>query len=503
MLQTTFSFKEAAPARVFLWWLVCVVIGAAAAPYLEAPVLLLAAAAAVLVLLAIVIKRPGRIIVILLVGLVIGWWRYEAAAPRFDQTSVVYATGQPVTITGVVVAEVDRRVDHVKLTVAVELVNDNQANGRLLIAAPLYPRVAYGDRVSARCTVRRPQQVDDFPYDRYLALKGVYAICSTRAIRVLDHDQGRSPLAKVLAFKAGVIHSLNRLLPEPHASFLAGLLVGARRGIPDSLLEAFNRTGTTHIIAISGYNITIVAAVVLAACRTLIGRKRAFWLVLIALVVFVIITGAQASVVRAAIMGVLVLLARQLGRASQITNAFFLAAVIMILINPLVLRDDAGFQLSFLATAGLIYLSPRLERMFRFVPAVFGLRESLTATVSATIMTLPLIAVQFDRISIVAPLVNMLILPFIPLAMALGFGAVLAALIWWPLGQVIGWLVWLVLEYIITLVSWFAHWSMSTIGSGSLSPIAATVAFALLARLIWRRLELWRPLPAGFRYEKD
>jgi competence protein ComEC len=268
----------------------------------------------------------------------------------------------------------------------------------------------------------------------------------------------------MLGIKNNFIQNINRQLSEPQSSFLGGLLLGAKRGIPDELMENFNRTGTTHIVAISGYNITIIAVLLLAVCRNLgVPRQRAFWLIIIALVFFMLITGAQSSVVRAVVMGIVMLIAKQLGRLSRITNTLVLTAVIMLICNPKILLFDAGFQLSFLATAGLIYLSPLLERPFAWLPNHFQIRESFIATASATIFTLPLILFQFGRLSLVAVIVNILILPVIPFAMGVGFLSGLFSYIFQPLATVLSWIVWLMLSYIIQVAKIFSQLSFASI----------------------------------------
>lgn len=498
MSQIAFSYPTPPASRIFLWGLVSCLIGISLAPYLPVvPQLhwvLLGS-----VFLAVVSRRYFQVFAIVCCGLLLGWWRYGlvSTANPFAGTF-----DEPVTISGTITAEVDRRVDQQQLTVTVTEINDQSQAGKLLIRAPLYPLLSYGEQLQTRCTIRQPGQIDDFEYDRYLALSGISAYCSAQSVRVTGQHQGQFVLAKIYDFKQLVLTKINRLLSEPEASFAAGLLIGARRGIPEEVQTAFNRTGTTHIIAISGYNITLIATIFQAMLLPLVGRKRAFWVIVIALGVFVILTGAQASVVRAAVMGVIVLLAKRLGRRSRMTTALALAAVVMVLSNPLVLRDDKGFQLSFLATIGLVYLSPRLERYTRFVTGRFGLRDSLTATLASTLATLPLIVVTFGRLSLVALIANMLILPMIPLAMALSFGAVVTATFFVPLGTLVSWLAWAALHYVIVVATWLASFPWSSVDIPSLPWWVTLVGFTILGAIIVPRLELVRPSLKGFRYER-
>jgi competence protein ComEC len=224
-----------------------------------------------------------------------------------------------------------------------------------------------------------------------------------------------------------------------------------------------------------------------------IARKKSFWISLFGIIFFVILTGASASVVRAALMGCLVLLASQTGRASKITNALVFAAAAMLFLNPKILAFDVGFQLSFAATAGLIFLTPVLEKYFNRWPSLSGVKESLITTLSAIIMTFPLILYNFGRISFIAPLANLLILPAIPLTMALGSIAVLGGLIYVGLGQVLAWLAWLFLSYIIKGVKILAKIPWASVQIGKIHWILLVVAYLIIGSFVWyQRNKNWK-----------
>ncbi|MFA5052393.1 MAG: ComEC/Rec2 family competence protein, partial [Patescibacteria group bacterium] len=266
-----------------------------------------------------------------------------------------------------------------------------------------------------------------------------------------------------------------------------GILLGAKKAMPDSLMTDFNRTGITHIVALSGFNITIIAVALSAlGQRFSFPRRVSFWSSCTAIGLFVIMTGAQASAVRAGVMGGLVMVGRELGRLSRITNALVFAATVMLIANPRILVFDAGFQLSFLATLGLVYLSPVFEKWFtsRFVPA--WLSTTLAATMSAICFTAPLMAYQFGRFSLVAPLVNVLVVPIIPMVMGLGFGAVVLALMWLPLGQVAGWFVGLALRYVVSVAEFFSGFGFSSVAVSRLSWMWPVLWYAALVfGIVW------------------
>jgi competence protein ComEC len=162
-------------------------------------------------------------------------------------------------------------------------------------------------------------------------------------------------------------------------------------------------------------------------------------------------------------MGIIVLLAKQIGRPAKVKNILALTATLMLAQNPLILTTDVGFQLSFLATIGLIYLSEKIKPYFQKIPTFFSLQENLVSTLSATILTAPLIIYHFGRISLIAPLTNILILPAIPLAMLLGFIQVILGMLYLPLGTIAGYLTYAVLQYIILIVNSLTQLSFASL----------------------------------------
>lgn len=373
--------------------------------------------------------------------------------------------------TAYISSEPDVRTDGVRYIVKSDF-------GKVYLKEPLYPRYSYGDELEIKCDLQKPEVGSDgFRYDMYLARYGVFTVCNKTTIEKIGTNKENFLLRGIFNFKNTIANRINKLWHEPYASFMAGLLYGYRGGL-GSLNELFSRTGVTHIIAISGYNITIIVTILMTIfVNFYIPRKKAFWMIVAGVILFVIFTGASASVVRAGIMGIIVLLAKQMGRLSRVGNVLVLTAVIMALQNPLILLWDAGFQLSFISTLGLVYLSPFINSLIPVkagilaiknkIPAFAGmievLQESVVSTFSAIIATLPLILFQFGRLSIVAPVVNMLILWLIPFLMLSGFLALLFSFLFFPLGQVVAWLSWVGLKYITTIVEWFASLKFAAI----------------------------------------
>lgn len=383
----------------------------------------------------------------------------DKADPQINETHIASLNEQKVEFMAIISAEPDRRLDKMKLTVA-----PLDYDGLVLLNTSLYPEFEYGEKISVQCRLQAPEPIEDFSYDKYLARYGIYSVCYRPYIKKIDQGFGNPLMAGIFKFKKDMESKINRTVAEPQAALTAGILIGSRQGMPEYLNQQFNHTGITHIIAISGFNITIIIVILMNTGTALrINRKKMIWLIALGLIFFVILTGASASVVRAAIMGFIVALAKHLGRTGNVRNVLILSAVIMTTVNPKILVWDAGFQLSFISTIGLIYFSPILMKVGKWLPETFGLRENTVSTLSAIIFTLPFILFQFGRLSIVAPIVNMLVLPIIPLAMLIGFFQVLFAYLWLPLGEIIGWFSWLLLGYVIKIVDIFAKLSWASV----------------------------------------
>lgn len=353
-----------------------------------------------------------------LIGFLLGIFAYSLSFPSAQ--SVAHLTGDSVRVEGVVV-HAGPSSSGQKLTLSQLWIDDVSAKDRIVMYVPAFPDWSYGDRIVSRCTLEAPESFDGFAYDRYLAARNVYATCFVRSAPVkIAAGEGGAIKGSLMTAREAIISHMDQTFGEPHASLLAGLILGEQR-FREEWEEAFVATGTTHIVAASGYNVAVVT-MILSVFLFSVGVKRgqAFTLLVVGIVVYVFLAGAEPPVVRAGIMGMLILLSHQSGRKTSMLNILLLTAVVMLVVNPRLLRDDVGFQLSMLSTVALIYLAPALEKKFSFIPKGFGLRESFTATIAATLITLPIVFLSFQQLSLISPLTNLLVLPVIPYAMAFG-----------------------------------------------------------------------------------
>lgn len=228
-------------------------------------------------------------------------------------------------------------------------------------------------------------------------------------------------------FRGGVITKVENYYNYPYGELANGLILGYRADFNNEFKNQMSRSGTTHIVAISGYNVAIVVAIFFYALLGL-GLTGAYWLTFLAVIVFVILTGAEPSVVRAGILILFVLQAKVLGRRQDSGYLLLLVAFVMLLNNPSLARYSLGFQLSFIATAGLMYISPLFERSKIIQKLPLVLRETVVATLSAQIAVFPLLLYSFNTVSIIAIVANVLILPIVPLTMLIIFLGFIGAL---------------------------------------------------------------------------
>ncbi|EKE07698.1 MAG: hypothetical protein ACD_18C00004G0010 [uncultured bacterium] len=415
----------------------------------------------------------GRFVLLCFLFFIFGLVRYLVTIPQNNNKNLLYYVGNTKVVEGFVSSEPDIRLDGVRYIVSAQFISDkknnqlaykkNKVQGNFYFKSTLYPRYEYGDKLRLTCLLKKPEPIEDFQYDKYLARYGVFVDCTPSKIEKIGEGEGNSFLKGIFQVKMVIANKINRLWHEPYASFMAGLLYGYRGGL-GTLNDLFSRTGVTHIVAISGYNITIISTILIALCVNLyIPRKKAFWFIVFGIIVFIIFAGASASVVRAGFMGVLVLLTKQIGRKAKISNVMVLTATLMALQNPYILVWDVGFQLSFISTLGLIYIVPIIEKYFAKMPEIFGIKESLITTLGAIIATLPLILYQFNRLSVVSPLVNIFILWILPWIMFAGFFVVVLSFIFLPLAEVLSWLAFIMMKYIVVVVTFFANLSFAVI----------------------------------------
>ncbi len=379
------------------------------------------------------------------------------AAARFQYVAAVSGvpfSSEPAVFRGIVLEPPDITLKSQRLIVSIP-----EHKGKALITTNLSPIFSYGDEISISCKMKEPRAFDSFRYDLYLKKDGIFWTCSYPRIIKTRSGQGNFFKREIFKLKTGITARVNTLFPEPHGSLLLGLLVGTRATLPDNLSSAFIADGLMHIIAISGYNISVIAGLIMRlGVYAHLSRRSRSLIVLACIGCFIVITGAGASVVRAGLMAGIALAAFFCGRSITPLWLILVSAFFMVFLSPYALAYDAGLELSFAATIGVIYgaplCMPLAQRIFGSQKlGVFGsvLCETIATTLGATIFTLPLSAYHFGSISLVFLFSNALILWLIPLIMAVGFLTVLLSFLSFSLAQLCAFITALLLEYVIAV----------------------------------------------------
>jgi competence protein ComEC len=446
---------------------------------------------------------------ILLCAFCLGAVRYQMSVPKFDAFHIAFYNDREydLLITGTLSEPPDYRDNYTNLRLNVTGVDTGDrelpASGLLLARVSNNQVFHYGDILRLRGKLKTPPENEDFSYRDYLAAQHIHSYMSTAEVTVLP-GKGGNPFSRALyALKDKSLNNIYRLFPDPESSLLAGILLGVDTGLTNDLQQAFKDTGTAHIIAISGFNISIIAGLFVTFFSKFLGPRRGALLAIIGIAFYTILVGADAAVVRAALMGGLALFAKQVGRRQFALNTLLAVALLMCLWNPLYIWD-VGFQLSFFATLGLIlYADPFSQFANRIIAKYFPasaaeksaelFSEFVLLTLAAQVTTIPIMAYHFQRISLVSFIANPFILPPQPAVMILGGLAVLLSFIWLPLGQIAAWVAWPFVVYTIRMVELFDRVPHGTIFLGKLSVWFVIAIYALLFAVTFgeSRLKEW------------
>lgn len=324
------------------------------------------------------------------------------------------------TSTGIVVSDPEDRENFRRFVYK----SDN--GEKVLVNGPLYSEVAYGDSVKVSGKLERPGVIEDenegrdFDYGKYLAKDDIYHTLSFAEVEIVSSGHGNPIKATLFKIKRSFVAKTKEILSEPYAALLSGLIVSGKTSMPKDLLEEFRRAGVIHIIVLSGFNIMIIADFLRRISRS---NKIA----LLGIFLFVIMTGAEASIVRAAIMATIGMGATLFGRKYNASRALIFAAFLMVVHNPKILVFDPSFQLSFLATLGLIYFMQPVQNRLKWVCERWGIREILAQTLATQLMVLPLLIYSMGDVSLVSIPANILTLIVVPYTMLIGFLATLTS----------------------------------------------------------------------------
>jgi len=432
-----------------------------------------------------------------LLFLVLGIWSYQYAEAKIENSKLGKFNDleQEITLIGKVSKEPDLKENNTELTVKVQEIQTSDLSGerrisiknnlgKTLVTTKKYPQYRYEDRLKIAGFLKTPQVFEGFNYKNYLAKDGIYSLIYNPQIELLKKEDYQNPFsiiyAQILNFRNRLMEQIYKNISPQESSILGAIILGDKSKMEKELKNKLNITGVRHITAVSGMHVVILSGVLMSVLIGLgLWRQQAFYFTMIFIWLFIAMTGFQPSAIRAGIMGSLLLLAQQIGRQNIAYRSIVFAAAGMLAQNPLLLRLDVGFQLSFLAAAGIIYLGPYFRKWLKKIPKILNLREILTMTFSAQIFTLPILIYNFGYFSLVSPIANILIVPLLPLIMVLGFIFSSLGIVFPALGWLLSLPCSLFLMYLTSLINFFSEIPLSAIYF-KLSPIWIVMFYCLL-----------------------
>ncbi len=389
--------------------------------------------------------KKFKLIFVFIIFTLLGAWRYE-----------MYQTKKPVINLNnktIVIARVNEEIDpggaYQKL-----IVKNLKNNNLILVTTNKYPELKYGDVLELSGKLETPKNWSEFRYDRYLARYDIYLQMAWPKIKVIKNVPDF--YSKLLSVKNSVYQIINSALPEPQAGLANALLLGYKNTLDEVEKKSFACCGLSHVVAISGSHLTLLSALAFNFLLALgLSSRGAFKPVVIFLWLYTILTGLQTSALRSAIMISLVLWGKKNGRGDSGGRILFITAAVMLFFNPLLFRDDLGFQLSFLAMIALIYFCPLGEKIF----GQGNIKSVLIMTVSSQLITWPISAYNFGTFSVIAPLANVLIvwifawlLPALLIASFLSWLIPMLNVLWFAPSY-------FMLEYVIKAGNLLSSWS--------------------------------------------
>ena len=410
---------------------------------------------------------------------------FHEVDPRLEQR-----VGESTEVEGVVVSEPEQRENDVRFILQTSM-------DKIIVSSPFINHIEYGDEFRVEGKLETPgviasntrstssgQAGREFNYAKYLSKDDVYYTMSFAKVSVVGHDKGNKILSILFSIKHSFVNKMNSLLPEPESSLLAGLLVSGKQALPKSILEEFKRAGVVHIVVLSGYNITIVAEF-LRNIFSFLSFSVATGASVLGIVLFTLMTGATATVVRASIMALIVVIGKSLHRTYSVPRALLLAVVLMLLQNPKLLVFDPSFQLSYLAILALVFVGPIVEAKLHRVTKKWGMRSILSTTIATQLTVLPYLLYSMGSVSIVSLFSNMFILIFVPTTMLVGFIATILGYMNYYLALPFAFLAHILLTYILGVAHTLGNlpWASITL---SIPLWLVLFLYSFIIYFIWR-----------------
>ncbi|MFA6251350.1 MAG: ComEC/Rec2 family competence protein [Candidatus Paceibacterota bacterium] len=426
-------------------------------------------------------KREVIIILILVIIALSRFFFFLPERPSYDRV-----LGESVTVEGIVTDAPDVRLFNQRI-----VVRPTNQKSNILVVAPKEVDILYGDKIKVKGVLETPENFmtsagKEFNYERYLANQDIYFIINNAEVEIISRGNGNWIKSQLFKLRNFFMENIQMVISSPEKDLANGLILGARGGFDSRMKDEFISTGTIHIVALSGYNISIVSENVMKFFGLFLSQTLSIIFGVFVIILFIIMTGAQATAIRAGIMASIVLLARLTGRTSQAGRILVIAGLLMITYDLRVVTD-MSFQLSFLATGGILFITPKVMKWVSFMPMRFKLRETVATTIGATIAVLPLILFSTGVLSIVSLPANILILPVIPYTMLFNFLTGIVGFISPTLSMPFAFISDLLLSYILGVVHFFAGLPFASVTIKSFPLVVTILLYVLLFWLVFKK----------------
>jgi len=426
-------------------------------------------------------KKEIILIFILFIIALVRFFYFIPQKPDYEKV-----VGEKVELDGVVIDAPDVRIFNQRI-----VVNPEGQDSNILVVVPKEVEISYGDKVKVSGILETPenfltQSGKEFNYERYLANKDIYFIIKNAEVEIISRNNLSHIKSKLFDLKNAFMKNISRVIVPPKSDLANGLILGSRGGFDNDMRNEFISTGTIHIVALSGYNITIVAEGIMKIFGQIFSQTLSIVFGIIVILLFILMTGASSTAIRAGIMSFIMLFGRMTGRSYDAGRALVIAGLLMVTYDIRVITD-ISFQLSFIATAGVLFITPKVIGWVRFLPMKFNFRELVTTTIAATISVLPILLYSTGIFSLVSLPVNILILPFIPITMLFSFLVGVVGFISPTLSIPFGVISDVLLSYILEMIHFFASLPFASINIKSFPLIVTVVIYGFLVWWVFKK----------------
>ena len=478
-------YNNLTKSKIFLFGCLFFVLGIFFGSYYSIPIWVLFLSVGFLISLIFLLwnSKKVRIILLLVVFILLGFIRIESGKLNENRIFEIESLNdRKMILEGKIFEspEIKNNKQKIILENLKDIKSGNEIDGKMIIYTERYPEYNLKDKIKFESKINLPEDFDGFEYRNYLFSKGIYYIVYYPEIEAIEkNDAGIN--FQIAQFRIYVNELIKKIFLDPYAGIVSAMILGVKSDISSETLESFNKTGTRHIIAISGLHMTIVSVIFMYLLLA-IGLKRnyAFYFAILGIVFFVALVGFPSSAVRAAVMGGLILFAVKVGRLNSAGNAVVFAGVLMLLYDPNSLRYDTGFQLSFLAVLGIIYIYPRFDLCLKKYPDHLKIKTMFLITISAQIATLPIIINSFGNYSVFSVLANILVLPFVPIVMIGGIISITAGLVSLSIGQIVAIPILFILFLQLHIINFFAGFDIGYFSFESVNSLFYLVYYGVL-----------------------